>query len=310
MKILIVGLGSIGKKHVAAILKVCPSAQIYALRTNLKSDKYENVTNLYSLNEIDFQLDFIVISNITSYHGKTIMDMCKFKCPLFIEKPVLHSLENYKKVSLELEKNHINTYVACNLRFHPAINFIKKYLIENTEQINEVNIYCGSYLPDWRIGENFRTNYSSNKTLGGGVHLDLIHELDYCTWIFGFPIKTESIKRNVSSLKIDSFDFAHFSFYYNNFIANITLNYFRRDPKREIEIVTEHQTILVDLIRGVVFDKVKNIILFDQHFDILNTYELQMRYFVDSISQKNTLMNDFNNSINVLKLAFNEPVKK
>lgn len=306
MRILIVGLGSIGKKHIEAIIKVHPSVIIYALRSNNKVDTLDNVTNVFSLNEIDFELDFIVISNVTASHEKTIIQMSKFKCPLFIEKPVLHSLENYEKISIELEKNHINTYVACNLRFHPALIFLKKYLYEINEKINEVNIYCGSYLPDWRLGEDFRKNYSSNKALGGGVHLDLIHELDYCTWIFGFPLKTETIKRNVSSLKIDSVDFAHFSFYYLNFIANITLNYFRRDPKREIEIITENQTILVDLIRSEVVDKVSNKTLFRQKFDIIDTYKLQMQYFVDTILNKKTFMNDFNYSIEVLKLAMNE----
>lgn len=306
MKILIIGLGSIGKKHVAAIFNVCPNAEIYAIRTNISSETYENVINIYSLNEIDFELDFIVISNITASHEKTIIEVCKFKCPLFIEKPVLHTLENYKKVAIELEKNSIDTYVACNLRFHPAINFLNQYLKENNVQINEVNIYCGSYLPDWRPGEDFRKNYSSNKTLGGGVHLDLIHELDYCTWLFGFPLKSESIKRNVSTLKIDSFDYAHFSFYYSSFIANITLNYFRRDSKRQIEIIAEKQTIMVDLIDSVIIDKVSKKTLFQQQFDIYDTYKLQMQYFVDSILNKKIFMNDFNYSIKVLKLAIYE----
>ena len=306
MKILIVGLGSIGKKHIAAIINVCPTAEIYAFRTNIKSETYKNIINVYSLNDINFELDFIIISNITASHEKTIIDMCKFKCPLFIEKPVLHSLENYERVAIELEKNFVETYVACNLRFHPAINFLNQYLKDNNVQINEVNIYCGSYLPDWRPGEDFRKNYSANKTLGGGVHLDLIHELDYCTWLFGFPLRSKSIKRNVSTLKIDSFDYAHFSFFYTNFITNITLNYFRRDRKRQIEIITESQSIMVDLIDGVIIDKVSKKTLFQQQFDIYDTYKLQMQYFIDTIKNKKKLMNDFNYSVKVLKLAIYE----
>jgi predicted dehydrogenase len=306
LKILIVGLGSIGKKHLAAIVNVCPSAEIYAFRTNIKSETYDNVINIYSLKEIDFELDFIVISNITASHEKTIIDMCKFKCPLFIEKPVLHSLENYEWVAIELEKNSIDTYVACNLRFHPAINFLNQYLKENNVHINEVNIYCGSYLPDWRPSEDFRKNYSSNKTLGGGVHLDLIHELDYCTWLFGFPIKSESIKRSVSSLEIDSIDFAKFSLFYPNFLANINLNYFRRDSKREIEVVTSNDTIVVDLINNTVKEKLSKKIIFQEQFDITETYELQMKYFIEVLKSDGKFINDFNNSVKVLKIAIYE----
>jgi predicted dehydrogenase len=306
LKILIVGLGSIAKKHIAAIINVCPNADIYALRTNIKSETYDNVKNIFSLNEIDFKLDFIVISNITVSHEKTILDMCKFKCPLFIEKPVLHNLDNYKKIAKELEKNSIITYVACNLRFHPALNFLKQYLKVNNHQINEVNIYCGSYLPDWRPNEDFKKYYSSNNALGGGVHLDLIHELDYCTWLFGFPLSSEAIKRNVSTLKIDSYDYAHFSFYYSNFIASITLNYYRRDRKRQIEVITDNQTIIVDLLDNVIIDVVNKKTLFQQQFDIFDTYKSQMKYFIDSILNKKTLMNDFDYSVKVLKLAIYE----
>ena len=310
MKILIVGLGSIGRKHVAAILNVCATAQIYALRSGHKSSDLRNVINLYSLDDFDLDLDFIVISNITYLHEKTIMEMCRFRCPLFIEKPVLHSLENYETISTELKSNKIATYVACNLRFHPAIEFLREYLAEDEDQINEVNIYCGSYLPHWRPDQTYKSSYSANKTLGGGVHLDLIHELDYCTWIFGFPIKSEAVKRSGSSLKIDSIDFAHFVLYYRNFVASITLNYFRRDPKREIEIVTEKKTILVDLISGVIIDKVSNKILFEEHFDVLQTYDLQMNYFMESIAQRTSVMNDFNHAVNVLKLALDEPIRE
>lgn len=307
MKILIVGLGSIGKKHIAAIVKVCPGAEIYALRSNHQSLAFDNVKNIYSLNEINFKLDFILISNITVLHEITIIEMCKFKCPLFIEKPVLHNLDNYEKVALELKKNHIDTYVACNLRFHPSLKFIKQYLKDINEQINEVNIYCGSYLPDWRPGEDFRKNYSSNMALGGGVHLDLIHELDYCTWIFGFPLYSKSVKSSSSSLKISSFDYSHFTFFYSNFIVNITLNYFRRDSKREIEIITNNQTIIVDLIENVIIDKVSRKTLFNQKHNIADTYFFQMQYFVDKILHNNlTFMNDFDNSVKVLKLAINE----
>lgn len=306
MNILVVGLGSIGKKHVEAIFKICYSAKVYALRSNIKSDVVENVTNLYSLSEINFDLDFVIISNISAFHEKSILEMCKFSCPLFIEKPVLNSLQNSDHIKKELEINKIRTYVACNLRFHPAIIFLNEFLKKNKFQINEVNIYCGSYLPEWRPGVDYRKNYSANKELGGGVQLDLIHELDYCTWLFGFPIKSESIKRSVSSLEIDSFDFAQFSLFYTNFLANITLNYFRRDSKREIEVVTSKETIVVDLISNTLMEKISKKILFQEKFDISETYELQMKYFIEALKSNVKFINDFDNSIEVLKIAICE----
>lgn len=306
MNILIIGLGSIAKKHILGIKEFCPSGKIFALRSNIQNEQFEDIINLYSISEINFKIDFIIISNITSRHEETIIEMCRFKCPMFIEKPVLNRLDNAENILKLLGSNNIRTYVACNLRFNPAITFVKEYLENNILTINEVNIYCGSYLPEWRPGYDFRKSYSSNTSYGGGVHLDLIHELDYCTWLFGFPDKSEAIRRNVSSLNIDSFDFAHFSLYYSTFLANVTLNYFRRDTKREIEIVTSKGTIHVDLINNVVIEKLSGEVLFNEKSNILDSYLLQMNYFLTALKSGEKFMNDFKYSIQVLKIALSE----
>ena len=210
MIILIIGLGSIAEKHVDAIYALKLEVTIYALRGKSARKSYRDVINISSVSEIQNKIDFIVVSNITSAHEATIMSVLELQCPIFIEKPVLSDLGNVSVISLKLKEKSILTYVACNLRFHSGLQFLKKYLDEKKPRINEVNIYCGSYLPGWRPGTDYRNSYSANFDKGGGVHLDLIHELDYCTWLFGFPERVTSIKRDVSSLSINAIDSAKF----------------------------------------------------------------------------------------------------
>lgn len=306
MKILIIGLGSIGKKHVNAILSLYPLAQIFALRSNSPCDQYLNVINIFDKKDIPKDLSFIIISNITSFHEQTINEMIGLYCPLFIEKPVLSNLNNFKQLSDKIHENSIQTYIACNLRFHPALKFIKHYIEVNHPRINEVNIYSGSYLPDWRPGKDFRTIYSANDEEGGGVHLDLIHEIDYCTWLFGFPIESINMKTNNSSLQISAVDNARYFFKYPYFTVGIVLNYFRKDAKRQIEIITENETIVIDIIKNKVHSSTNNQNLFEIDFNILETYEHQMKYFIDCIQAKERTMNDFDYAVEVLKLAIHE----
>lgn len=306
MKIVIIGLGSIGKKHVDGILNLYPEAQIYALRNSKNSEAYKSVVNIYSKNEIPLNIDFIIISNITSSHENTILEMLDFKCPLFIEKPVISNLKNADEISKQIYKAGIKTYVACNMRFHPSIEFIKKYLEINSVRINEVNIYAGSYLPEWRPGKDFRNIYSANKAMGGGVHLDLIHEMDYCCWIFGFPESSKSLLLNKSSLEIDAIDSARYLLTYPDFCASISLNYFRRDAKRQIEIVTAEETIEVDLLKNIVASKFSNKVLFQSEFKIIDTYTMQIEYFINQIQAASEPMNNFENAVKVLKLAIDE----
>ena len=80
------------------------------------------------------------------------------------------------------------TYVGLNMRFHPLIIYLKNYLNKSDFKIYEINAYYGSYMPSWRPG-NHKKLYSSNNELGGGVHLDLIHEPDLLHFLFGLPKK-------------------------------------------------------------------------------------------------------------------------
>jgi predicted dehydrogenase len=307
MIILIIGLGSIGKKHVDAIYALGLDVTIYALRGGLSFHKsYKGVINVSSTDEIQTTIDFTIVSNITSAHEVTIMKVLELQCPIFIEKPVLSDLGNASMISSKLKEKNVLTYVACNLRFHSGLQFLKKYLDEKKPRINEVNIYCGSYLPEWRPEINFRDSYSTKSEQGGGVHLDLIHELDYCTWLFGFPEKVTSIKRDVSSLSINAVDHAIFNFLYTSFTTVINLNYYRRDAKRTLEVVTSEDSILLDLRSNIIQSQLTRHIIYKEPFEMVDTYRKQMKYFIDIINSNKQTNNDFDYAANILRLAKNE----
>ncbi len=305
MNIVLIGLGSIGRKHVQAIRVVKPDAQIFALRSQANAEKEEGIKNIFSFSELDVKPDFVIISNPTNLHYESILQAIELNVPLFIEKPSLSSLDNSEELLQKINQHNIVTYTACNLRFHPVLQFMKNYLQNENARINEVNIYCGSYLPDWRPGRNFREVYSAKKEMGGGVHLDLIHEIDYAYWLFGSPDFHHSILRSSSSLEISSVDYANYNLEYNGFAANVVLNYYRRDAKRTLEIVLDEKTILADLRSGSIKDNEGNI-LFEKEFNVMNTYIDQMQYFINCIETKSSPMNSFEESLEVLKICLSD----
>jgi len=306
VRILIIGLGSIGKKHINAILYLYPDAYIYALRSSNHSEPNDKVISINKLNEINYSLDFIIISNPTFLHEEFILKSLYFKCPLFIEKPVLHSLKNSEIILSEICRSGIKTYIGCNMRFHPCIIHLKNYFNHNKNLINEINVYYGSYLPNWRNGVDYRNIYSSHSKMGGGVHLDLIHEIDYCIWIFGKPNEIKKTFRKISQLEIDSYDYANYVLVYNDFTINIILNYYRLDSKRTIEVITNKNTINYDLINNKIFDNSKNILYSNNSYSIIQTYIDQIQYFVQNIDSDIEMMNNFEESINILKYVIND----
>ncbi len=306
MNILIIGIGSIAQKHIISINKYYQDVKIIALRSSKDSKEIKGVINIFNLNELIYNIDFVIISNPTFLHEKTILECINLRIPLFIEKPVLSNLANSTKIAKLIREYDIKTYVACNLRFHPSIIFLKQHLFKIQDKINEVNIYFGSYLPNWRPGKDYKQIYSSHKNLGGGVHLDLIHEIDYCVWLFGKPISVNSIKRKVSNLDIDSDDYASYSLVYSNFVVNIILNYYRVDTKRTIEILLESDTIITNLIENSIYSIKNNNLIFSNKFDMSDTYDDQIKYFINSLKNNSNLMNNFDESVEILKLALNE----
>ncbi len=306
MNVLIVGLGSIARKHILALQSLKIDLKIYALRSNLNAEIEEGVENIYDLDCKITLYDFAIISNPTYLHYQFIEKLAHRGIPLFIEKPVVHTLENVNKLVDIIEEKQLVTYVACNLRFHPCIAFLKNKIDTENLRINELNVYCGSYLPDWRPGKNFKEVYSANAAMGGGVHLDLFHELDYTAWLFGMPSKTISVLRNISSLSIDAYDYANYSLHYNTFTANITLNYYRRKPKREIEIVLEGDTWTVDLLQNVIKNDNGECLFQMLDFNVKDTYLLQLNYFIGCLKNNQVPMNSFAASVEILKICLND----
>ena len=305
MKILIIGLGSISKKHIDEIRKLDQLAEIFAFRSSPKSKSdIVGVTDIYSLNDLKiYDIDFIIISNPTSEHFSTIKRLAEFKIPLFIEKPLFARItEDTQYLVNQIENNGTITYVACNLRFLECLQQLKEII--KGKVVNEVNVYCGSYLPDWRPGVDFRKVYSANKEMGGGVHIDLIHELDYVYWLFGNPDKTNSLFSNTSSLNISSYDYANYLWTYQTFSASIILNYFRKESKRSIEVVTDKGTYYVDLLKNSI--EFNNKCIFASQKRIADTYHSQMNFFVENILSGKEKFNTIIEANTILKLCMKD----
>jgi CMP-N,N'-diacetyllegionaminic acid synthase len=161
---------------------------------------------------------------------------------IFCEKPLFE--EWYELPTIRNE-----VYVGYVLRFHPALQKMKALLAG--QQVLNANIACGSYLPNWRTNIDYRASYSAKKTEGGGVLLDLSHELDYCAWLTGDLIDIKSYQAKVSDLEIDSDDLVSLVGKTNqNVMINLVMDYFSKSAHRLIRTNTNDFTLEADLIKN------------------------------------------------------------
>src|SRR5205807_8193605 len=96
--------------------------------------------------------------------------------------------------------------VGYNLRFHePAARLAEIVHDGRLGRVHLAHVWFGSWLPDWRPNVDYRTTYSAQRALGGGILLDAIHELDLVVWLFGddhFTVAGAVVER-IGSLEID-----------------------------------------------------------------------------------------------------------
>lgn len=319
MNILIVGLGSIAAKHIAALWALGVDARFSALRSSKDASTTEGITNIFDLSDTPKNLHFAIVSNPTHLHAQTIRSLLPLKIPLFIEKPVLLTAEGADELLREIEQARILTYVGCHLRFHPCIIYLKKLLspraregahLDNNKPaaplrgcgtVREVRAYNGSLVTDWQPGCDFSKSFRRSAAESGGVHLELIHELDFVTWLFGMPERSAKVLRRDTDLTLDAPDFAHYDLDYTGFRASITLSYYDPTPQRTLAIVCNDATYTADL-RAFSVRKGEEVV-YAPGGTIADVYAAQMRYFLDCITRHEPLMNDFSEALSVLRLA-------
>lgn len=192
MKILFVGLGSIGSRHLqnmrSLLEKQGTEAAFYALRgTNrpLRTEVAPLIRQSYlNAEEVPDDFDIVFITNPTSEHSRMLRKLKDKTKHLFIEKPVV--LDAHDDILEALRSFEGVAYVACPLR-HTRVFKALKHICAEQKDIYSVRAICSSNLSAWRPGQDYRYTYSAISALGGGVERDLIHEWDYLTDLFGFP---------------------------------------------------------------------------------------------------------------------------
>lgn len=305
MKICMVGLGSIGRRHIQNLEEVLTnrgiSFQIDALRNTNKElgsvgSRIEK--EYFSMEELPEDYDIIFITNPTSLHYKFITGLASKTHHMFIEKPVFDKLD-YPLEEIQTYPGGIY-YVACPLRHTGLISFAKKLV--SSQKVISVRAICSSYLPEWRKGVDYRQVYSARKDMGGGVSLDLIHEWDYLSYLFGLPEDVVRISGHYSSLEIDSEDITLYIARYQDKLVEVHLDYFGRESSRVLELYTNQEKYVLDFGRNVI-EKTsaagrEEIFLKKEDF-----YKNEMEYFIDCIQGKAHNFNSMEEAYRLMKLV-------
>lgn len=305
MNVCFVGYGSIAKRHIGNLQQLLSTGphdlRIDLLRTNA-SECPPGIACVHTSTEtLKKPYDAIFITNPTALHYKTLQSLMPYSDAFFVEKPVFDKCD-YDLSFLDKQTDKV-FYVACPLRYHPVIQWLK----DNYDFSHALSLRCisSSYLPDWRPGIDYRQTYSAHKALGGGVSIDLIHEWDYLQYLIGPPLSVKAVIGKMSNLEIDSDDIALYLAEYGSKTVELHLDYFGRVPIRKLEIIGEEDTLVGDLVAGTLtFLREGEVMVFESERN--GFQEKELLHFLRIVSKCIPNDSGIENAVRTLKLAKGE----
>lgn len=250
-RFVIVGLGSIGRRHLANLRKLRPNAQIAVCRLSGKSDVNEIPEHcdvvLHSLEEVvKFKPVAAIIAGPASTHVAVATILAKHGVDLLIEKPVSTNEESVGELIAVTEATGVVAMVGYSLRFLPGLQAARQAILSGKiGQVLSVRAAVGQYLPDWRPGTDYRESVSARAELGGGALLELSHEFDYLAWMFGFPDRIIACGGKFGPLEMNAENFVEILLHYDSpqRMISLHLDFLDRAGFRELRVIGETGTL-------------------------------------------------------------------
>ena len=191
-----------------------------------------------------------IISSPSTYHIKQAFDWLRENKPLLIEKPLSHNLIGLSDLKQLVKKSEIPVLIGYVLRYDQCAQQFHQML--KSKEVGDplyVRIECSSYLPDWRPNLDYRKSVSARKAMGGGVLLELSHEIDYANWFFGPFMNIQASLQNSGTLEIETEDGADlFLRNLKGLPVSIHLDFYGKVPKRECRVKTSEGELVWNIL--------------------------------------------------------------
>jgi predicted dehydrogenase len=258
MKILIAGLGSIGRRHFRNLLAL-GERDLVLFRTRQATLPDDELAGFPV--ETDFaealkkhRPQAVIVANPTALHMDIAIPAAQTGCAILLEKPIAENLGRVDELQAAAQAGGSKILVGFQFRYHPTLNKARE-LIRAGEigRVLSAHALWGEYLPNWHPWEDYRQSYAARADLGGGVIVTLTHPLDYLCHLLGEPESLWSLNGKISSLELDGVeDTAEIGLKFaSGAIAGVHLNYFQRPAVHRLEIAGSGGTLRWDNADGL-----------------------------------------------------------
>lgn len=251
IRALVVGLGSMGRRHLANLRKLLPQADITVLRHQRHSESCAEDADrtIHDLEDaLRLRPDLAIVATPAPFHLQAASALAEQGVHLLVEKPLSDSLVGIDELIETCRGNESVLLVGYNLRYYRPLTILQEAIDDGrVGRVLSLRAEVGQYLPAWRQGRDYRQGVSARAELGGGVLLELSHELDYARWLLGEVALVSAQTGCLSGLEIDVEDVAELTLRFENqAIGNLHLNMFQQPTTRGCRIIGTGGTLAWD----------------------------------------------------------------
>jgi predicted dehydrogenase len=294
MRVLIVGTGSIGRRHMASLRGLVSGVRFDVLREAGRGRDTAGLGEVDMVGSLDEAIarrpDLMIIASPSSMHLRPLLAAIDSGTPFYAEKPVVTTTQDLQVLLQRAARGGLPpNMVGCNLRFLPSLAAVGALLADGRlGRLVRADFEAGQWLPDWRPAQDYRQGYSASRRLGGGVLLDLIHEIDAAVWLLGSFEHVNGFATRASDLEIDSDDCASLLLVRaGGPLTTVRIDYVSRRPVRRYNFVGDRATATWDLRTATLqladADEVRTLPLPADAFDVAATYPAAMREMLAAI---------------------------
>ena len=244
------GTGGIGARHAANILKIQPDAELIGVReTPTETTSQLGMKLVPDLEAgIDERPDLAVVALPPVLHGIVASSLLAERIPVYLEKPPAAKVSDLESAAHQAETDGTITMTGFVLRRMKGFQKLRALIDDGAlGEALHARLSVGQWLPDWRPDRDYRDTYSAQRALGGGVLLDLIHEIDLARFLFGEFDTVRAEAHKSGALEVDTEDTADILLCRKGFTVNVHLDYLDRAYHREGRIILSRGTLLYDV---------------------------------------------------------------
>lgn len=310
--ILVVGLGSIGKRHLKNILAL-GYRNVSGVEPDKKTAaaiKKEFSIPIYdSLKEglKNAKPDAVFVCSPTHLHISNAAAALRAGAHVFIEKPLSVNLKGVDNLIRSANKNKKIVMVACNYLFYKGFQELKRILDSGVYgKPLFARATVGYYLPSARKNSNYKNLYAARKNQGGGVILDSgSHVVNYLSALLGPVVKNRAVAGRSRLLGIQSEESAALVLeHVGGILSTASLDYLSKKPVHRLEVVTDQGLLTLDIKEdNLVFesDKKKKIV-YRGNRDTNQMFLDELKHFFHCLQKKEKPIQDLEEAKETLKI--------